>query len=413
MNRIASLFALVFATHVAAAEKTAETVTVPSSYQSLYDELGAKLAVFEKQILAPEAKSPRPTVFSIELTAANANRGETLLMPRARKGVSVNLDAFQALGVTGVTIATSFPILAKDFPRSAEYLEFYKSVVDEVRHRGLKLHLKTGAAFVDPVFGHSPAAAYFKKLTPETYVTAKRAMVATILRELKPDYLTVDNEPDTTQKNTGLDYSPDNYIRYVNAVTKGLERGKTKIAAGAGTWSPLVYFERLAKETDVDCIDLHIYLISRDYLTGRLAEVSELGKKYHKSLIVGETWLYKVREEELGRVDFSYPAIFGRDIFSFWAPLDARFIGDIGRWSQAHGAECVSFFWAQYLFGYVHYEAALDGKKPAELQDLGARNAVPHIVAKEFSVSGQAIQKLTAASPSPASDARILLPGKG
>lgn len=166
--------------------------SVPSSYQSLYDELGAKLAVFEKQIPAPEAKGPSPTVFSIELTAANANRGETLLTPRARKGVSVNLDAFQALGVTGVMIATSFPVLAKDFPRSAEYLVFYKSVVDEVRRRGLKLHLKTGAAFVDPVFGHSPAAAYFKKRMPETYVTAKRAMVETILRALKPDYLTVD-----------------------------------------------------------------------------------------------------------------------------------------------------------------------------------------------------------------------------
>jgi hypothetical protein len=397
MNRILPLAACLFATHVIAAEKSADAASVPSSYQRLYDELGAKLAVFEKQIPSPEAKNPGTTVFSIELTAANANRGETLLTPRARQGVSVNLDAFQALGVTGVTIATSFPVLAADFPHSAEYLAFYKSVADEVRRRGLKLQLKTGAAFVDPVFGHSPAAAYFKKLTPESYITAKRAMIETILRELKPDYLSVDNEPDTTQKNTGLDYSPANYIRYVNAMTKGLERGKTKIAAGAGTWSPLVYFERLARETDVDCIDLHIYPISRDFLTGRLAEAGALAKKYHKSLIVGEAWLYKVREEELGRVDFSYPTIYGRDIFSFWAPLDVRFIGDVGRWSQAQGAELVSFFWAQYLFGYVTYEPALDGTKPAELQALATRNAVPHILAKEFSPSGLAVQKLTAA----------------
>ena len=388
---------LLLATRVAAADQPAETAPVPANYQKLYDELGAKLTLFEKQIPPTATKGAAATAFSIELTAANANRGEILLTPRARQGITVNLDAFQALGVTGITIATSFPVLAPEFPRAVEYLAFYKSVAAEVRRRGLKLHLKTGAAFVDPVFGHSPAAAFFKKLTPETYLAAKRAMVETILRELKPDYLTIDNEPDTTQKNTGLDYSPANYIRYVNAVTKGLDRGKTKIAAGAGTWSPLVYFEHLAKETDVDCIDLHIYPISRNFLTGRLAEASALAKQYHKGLIIGEAWLYKVRESELGSVDFSYPTIYGRDIFSFWAPLDARFGGDIGRWGQAQGAEFVSFFWAQYLFDYVNYEPALDAKKPAELQELGTRNAVPHILTKEFSPSGMAVQHLTAA----------------
>jgi hypothetical protein len=388
-------------TAVFAARLAAEAAPdgVPEHYRDLFAELQERLSAFEQQTAPPKTTALRPTVFAIELTAANANRGEALLAPRTRQGVGLNLDAFQALGAVGVTVATSFPILARDFPRSPEYLAFYKSVVEEVRRRGLRLHLKTGAAFVDPVFGHSPAGQFFQRLTPESYLRQKRQMVETILRELKPDYLTIDNEPDTTQKNTGLDYSPDRYLEYLRAVTKGLERGRTKIAAGAGTWSPLVYFERLAAEPGIDCIDLHVYPVNRDFLTGRVVAAAELARRHGKGLIVGEAWLYKVRGRELGSVDFSYPAIFGRDIFSFWAPLDARFITALGRWAQAQPAEFVSFFWAQHLFGYVDYVPKMEQVSPAELQQLGTRAAVPNIVARRPTASGEAFRRLATAPP--------------
>ncbi len=269
----------------------AQEVAVPKGYQDLYQSLDAQLTLAAKNF--GKADTANQPAFGLELTAANGNRGPQLLEPRVRQGVVVNLDAFRALGLTGVTVAVCFPMFLKDFPNSADYLAFYKFVLAEARRRHLKVLFKIGEAFHDPVHGHLPVGEFYKNLTPERFMRQKREMIEIALRELQPDFLTVANEPDTSAMNTGLDFSPDHFIQYVQAFTKGLSRGKTKIGAGAGTWSPLTYWTRLATETDVDYLDMHIYPVNFDFFTRRPLEVADLAAKNGKSLVIGEGWLYK------------------------------------------------------------------------------------------------------------------------
>ncbi len=368
----------------------AREASVPRLYRDLYQSLDAKLTQAARVFGKPD-KAFQPT-FGVELTAANGNRGLQLLNPGIRQGVSLNLDAFQSMGVTGVTVAVCFPMFLKDFPNSADYLAFYKWVITEARQRHLKVLFKIGEAFHDPVHGHLPVSEFYRNLTPERFMRQKREMIEIALRELQPDFLTVANEPDTSAMNTSLDFSPDHYIRYVQAFTKGLTRGKTKIGAGAGTWSPLTYWTRLARETDVDYLDMHIYPVNFDFFASRPLEVADLAAKNNKSLVIGEGWLYKSRDRELGKSGLSYLELYSRDVFSFWAPLDSKFIGDLVQYSRAHQVEYMSLFWVQYLFGYLDYTPALAQAAPGELQQLGVRSAVGNIVAKKPSSTGKAYQ---------------------
>ena len=95
----------------------AQEAPVPKQYHDLYQSLDAKLNVAAQNFGKPD-KAFQPA-FGVELTAANGNRGLQLLEPHVRLGVSVNLDAFQALGVSGVTVSACFPMFLKDFPNSA------------------------------------------------------------------------------------------------------------------------------------------------------------------------------------------------------------------------------------------------------------------------------------------------------
>jgi len=368
----------------------AQEGAVPRLYQDLYQSLDAKLTLAAKGF--GQAETAYQPTFGVELTAANGNRGPQLLEPGVRQGVGLNLDAFQSMGVSGVTVSACFPMFLKDFPNSVDYLAFYKFVMAEARRRHLKVLLKIGEAFHDPVHGHLSVGEFYKNLTPERFMRQKREMIEIALRELQPDYLTVANEPDTSAMNTSLDFSPDPFIQYVQAFTKGLTRGKTKIGAGAGTWSPLTYWTRLAKETDVDYLDMHIYPVNFDFFTHRPLEVADLAAKNGKSLVIGEGWLHKSRDGELGQQGLSYVELFSRDVFSFWAPLDSKFIGDLVQYCRAHQVEYMSLFWVQYLFGYVDYTPALAKAAPGELQQLGVLSAIGNIVAKRPSSSGKAFQ---------------------
>ncbi len=77
-----------------------------------------------------------PVAFCTELLAASPNRGEKILEPQVLEAVKFNLDAFVDLGVTAVSMDIKYPALNYDFPRSDEYLAFFKDVVAAVRQRG-------------------------------------------------------------------------------------------------------------------------------------------------------------------------------------------------------------------------------------------------------------------------------------
>ena len=74
-------------------------------------------------------------IYATELLPADSNLGPKLLSQQALQSVMNFLDAIQKLGVQGVTIDISYPILTPSFPNYDQYLSFYQNVVEQARQR--------------------------------------------------------------------------------------------------------------------------------------------------------------------------------------------------------------------------------------------------------------------------------------
>ena len=109
---------------------------VPAEWRALYQELSAELKVFENLVRKDRDGSHSEVTIAVELAYANSNVGEWLLSEQVWQYNLLLLDRLEAMGVKGVVIAIKFPLLEPDFPRSAEYLRFFKNIVAECRRRG-------------------------------------------------------------------------------------------------------------------------------------------------------------------------------------------------------------------------------------------------------------------------------------
>ena len=107
---------------------------VPAEHQTTYDELITTLNSFTSKL--PPDKSD-PLLLGAELSYANGNIGEALLEPSTMSLVQVQLDALKSMGVKAVVVAIKFPLLEADFPRSNEYLDFFKQVSSEIHDRDM------------------------------------------------------------------------------------------------------------------------------------------------------------------------------------------------------------------------------------------------------------------------------------
>jgi hypothetical protein len=285
-----------------------------------------------------------------------------------------------------------YPVLKPSFPRSAEYLKFYKQTAMEIRKKGFRLIVEMTTIFPEPEFGTLKVD--YSGLTFEQYKQEKRRMAETVIRELKPDFLSIDTEPLTQQRNTGVKLSVKNFTEVIQFILKDLDRSDVKMGAGAGTWDDSAYFEDLIRNTSLDYIDLHIYPIQRDLLLPRILRIYDLARAHNKKLSVGETWFYKAAEKEFAGLEAVQPQIFARDVFDFWAPLDQKFIGVLFKLSHHLQLEFCSLFWMRYLYGYVEYQAATKDLPPLKLFQLANRAAYGNIVRNAPSPTGKTLQRL-------------------
>jgi hypothetical protein len=369
-----------------------ETAPVPEEYQALYASLEESLNSFQNYLGEHWDGSTGSTVFAAELLVANGNRGDALLQPATMVSVSLYLDRLQELGVQGVTVAISFPLLSPNFPRSAEYLRFFQEVAQEVHRRGLKLLVETGPVFPDPEY--SGVQVDFSGFTTESYFQAKREQLLLIASEVRPDYLSISGEPTTEQMLTGLSFSPAEYAAFAQETADAIDRSTgILVGAGAGTWEDPAYIRAFIADTSLDFINMHVYPLrsaSADYLL-RAVDVAELAKASSKKLVMGESWLYKVSPSDVGK---PYQEIFPRDVFSFWEPLDISFIEAIAGLAHYQGFEYISLFWANYFFSYLDYNETPKNLSPVELMNRANEAASRSILAGTFSGTGQAFQQL-------------------
>jgi hypothetical protein len=367
---------------------------IPEKYTDIYDELEAKLGELDAYLDANSGVGAGDTVFSVELITANSNRGEALFYEGTFHAIQLTLDSLKDLGVGGITLSVQYPVLNADFPRSSEYLDFYRKVATEVKARGLTLIVETTSIFPNPEV--SPLVVDYAGLTLDEYMREKRAMAETVLRELDPDYLTLENEPTTQQANTGLDFSVANQTEIVNYILSGLDRSHARIGAGAGTWDDLAYFESLATGTDLDYLDMHIYPIQGELVIDRAETISAMARAGGKGLTVGEAWLYKLTSAELARSQTIATAVetFERDGYSFWAPLDQAYLEVMVELSHYLDLEFLSPFWMQYLYTYLEYDTSTMDMGYAELQGATGQKAWQNIQEGLLSPTGEAYRDL-------------------
>jgi hypothetical protein len=328
-----------------------QSVEIPELYNLIYNQLDENLTKAEKYLQENWDGHIGDTVFACELLGGNSNKGPLLLTEQNWESVLIWLDMLEWMGVDAVSLCISYPILVPDFPRSDEYLDFYNRLFAEIRSRGLGINVECTTIFPDPEF--SAVSVDYSDLTIEKYKKEKREMLETILEELKPDQLTVENEPSTREDNTGLDFSRRNYLDIVNYFVTDLDTHGIPIGAGIGTWDDFEILEGLAA-LDIDYLDIHVYPINFDYFTDRIIQAADIAEKNNKGIAMAEAWLYKIGNDEFNKKTPN--EIYARDAYSFWEPLDSRFITALWGFAHLFHFESMSFFWSQYFFGYIDYQ---------------------------------------------------------
>ena len=393
--RILLLITLLLALFGCAGERYAATATpdgkvIPAEYRALYDELATKLGHLRNRIGSAESSKTAKTRFAVELLVANSNRGEILLTDRVFRATVLTLDRLQSLGVQCVALSIQFPVLVRSQPRASEYLNFYKRVIREIRQRGLAVIVEMGTLFREPEF--SKLRIDYSHLTLEIFKVQLREMAQIIVTGLKPDYLTILTEPDTQSQNTGLDFSVSNFSSTIQYVVKGLQPSGVQLGAGAGTWSPMGYFSALVKIGQLDYIDLHIYPIQRNFVINRVDRIARIAAAHDKKISIGEAWLYKVSQRELGRI--KPLTAFTRDVYSFWQPLDSMFIEMLVDLSRRADAEFCSLFWMKYLYGYIDYNSRTRTLAPQQLINMSDEAAGRRILDNRLNQTGELFKDL-------------------
>jgi hypothetical protein len=346
------------ATAAAPAEAAAApdaAAAVPSQYQSAYSVVDAEVQNFARG--GSGSTQPTRTTIGTELLSANGNIGSSLLAPEAIVGVDDELDAFQALGIQGVTVDVPFPLLLPSTSHSAGYLRFYEQVADQVKKRHMTLSIEE-----NPIFAGTPLTTLsisYAGLTVQRYADEQRAQAQTILDTLRPRYLTVFTEPDTFTDTLGIDLnSPSSSVQVVSRELKGLHRNGTMVGAGTGTWSATSIDSALLARTSIDYLDVHVYPLGPQQIANLRADTAA-AKADHKPLVMDETWLDKPSPSE-GSGPSGAPAELKEKSYSFWEPLDEQYLAAMYSYVRSQGYHYASFFdGARAFFGYLPWSPAL------------------------------------------------------
>ena len=340
---------------------------VPSQYRVLFEQLSSELDGYASAVASmPTLATPAtaPPVPGTELLVANGNRLSSLLQPGTMTAVDQSLDSLRRLGVGGVTLGIKLPMLLPAFgPDSSAYTSFYATVADHARARGLKISVELGALFCNTPYANCNYQ-FPGSLSGFAAMTAQQAQI--VVSRIHPDYLTVLAEPSTEAALTRIaDFgTPSGAASYVQQVLSALgPHPGTLIGAGGSTWEPLNFDQALLAEP-IDYLDTHLYPIGANEVSA-LIDQAQLAHQAGKPIVADEVWLYKTTTPNSAPT--ASTAVMRLDNFSFFEPLDARFLAITGQWARKAGAAYVSAFWGSHFFAYVDWTPQLDTLSYAQL----------------------------------------------
>jgi len=366
---------------------------VPGRFRKLYDELQDQL---ERFVASQDRRPARGggVTFGGEVLPANAHRGPGLLDDKtAMAGSVLYVERLKDLGAGGVSLSLSYPLMTDGYPRSSEYWDFYRRLSDEIRKRKLKLHIKTGPLFTEKEF--TSVETDYSKLDAPRYFRERMRMNQRIAEELRPDYLSIGNEPSSEMQILKLKFTADDYTRYISDSLRGMNRKGVLVGAGTGNWDSTDWVTKFARGTDLDYIDIHVYPVAsaRDDFLRRAVDMAEIARGSGKRVVIGECWLYKAGKSQLG-ANPTAASVFAHDVYSFWVPLDTRFLEGMARFARAEGIDYVSPFWTKYFFAYIDFGKAGLFNSPQSLTAKGDKAMVEALTSSRYSPTGEAYRRI-------------------
>jgi hypothetical protein len=376
---------------------------IPSKYQGEYTTLEAILNTFDSS-LGPNPSSVNGVVFATELLPANGNRGPALFQPNNLASVATNLNALQAMGVQGVTIAIGYPLLDPTFPNSAEYLSYFEQVVSMVHARGMKVLIESQILFANTPY--SPLTYDWSSLPYSQYVANHIAQDQLIINQIRPDYLEIGVEADTEAYLSGYSQlnTPSDWTSYIEQLLSSLNKGNTKLVAGAGTWLGVSFLTGFANDPRLDMISTHIYPIYGENLQ-TLLQIGKIAQQDDKRLVIDEAWEEKVLQPATGHAGTGIggPSITQQDVFGFWSPLDSQFLMLMAKFSKTYPVDFFSPFNEEYFFAYLNWTASLDAQGyfqlKAQLDPMFAQNMVSNTLTPTGTTYSQLAQGTSSSVP--------------
>ena len=332
---------------------------VPSSYRDLYGSLQASLNSFQASI---PANTKSPVAYAAQLMTATSENSANLLRNGYFVSVQQEIQAYQALGLTAVTVHINFPTLYapyyKDQTQYQQMLNFYQSVASEVRGRGMKFIVESQVAKPAYSGNETGPGEYAMNLPWNEYVKGRALNSAVVAQYLRPDYLAVITEPDTEatfskHPEAGTLIGSMTILKNTLVAVRNMAGSGIKVGAGVGTWMKgWDTFLKAYATTSVSFLDVHIYPVNRDYFT-RAVTAADIARNAGKEITVSESWLYKMRESEMIE-SVNVMKFEQRNVYSFWAPLDAQFNRALISLANYKNFSFISPGWSLYFFTYLN-----------------------------------------------------------
>ncbi len=353
-------------------EKTiAPDLVIPNQFLLLYQDLAAILSQVV-QMFPFEKAQAHPLVVP-SLVMASSMYDPATQDSQRWKDLLDTLDAFKEMGAGGVHIL----ILAPDlfFDHAGSRLDFYRRLAAEIRSRKMKLYIEH---FVDIPFEPNVPSQTGKtrasqdKIELHDDVQSKQRFLeildnenTLIYREIKPDYLTLIDEPrDGMMQPLHLSFSADELASWIGTVTTRLKRSgdspKTLLGAGALTWEPEEFVLQFARQKDLDYVDFHFFSL-KIRGEGQAPRLESLVRKIRAArpeiqITIGEAWLMKTGARAPKAQTTSEMLV--RNNFSFWRPLDEQFLAVLMGIAQKENISVVVPFFSQQFFTYYTIEEA-------------------------------------------------------
>jgi hypothetical protein len=373
---------------------TAYAQSPPKKYQDLYRELDSQLSAFERRL--PSRSSGMAPIRAATLLSANCHRGEFILSDAQREATRRELDALQGLGAEGIVLEICYPLLTPAFRDPQAFIEYYANLANEIHVRRLQLVVEHNSLL--PAYASVDVRPYYKKLSKQRFGRERYAELKTILLALNPEYLTLVSEPRTHTAGLNLTVSDwRSYVqRSVEMLSEQLGSFPTQLGAGSGLWDDFDYVEAFSAIKGLNYIDLHLYPLGSggESKLERLLAWPDRVRAIDpgKHIIMSELWLYKAGAGERFNA-VADPAVFARDVYGFWSPLDRKFLRVVGVAAREKGIELVAPFWSRYFFAYLDYNDPLTfNVRPAALMSLASQRAYAAILNGQHTDTGLAFR---------------------